>query len=304
MRTFSKLYEEAGAEGTGGGGDPAAAAKAATDAAAAKAAAESKTGEAKPRFHFIKDDFTFEDGWQNNLPDAEFATEKATLANYKSLPALAKALRESKTAAMAKAGLKVPDEKSTPEERAAFAKALGVPDDPKEYGITKPEGELAQYFNEEAAAKFAATAKELGLTKPQAAKLVEMQLAAYKEADAAQIALGQKQLTERDTKLKEVWGAKVEEFSMDAQRVALTIGLDPKELPYLPADVTIGLAKIAALISEDKMVGREQVHNKLTPASQGTDIISNKSNPDHEAYHTQSHPRHKEVVAKVLELMK
>lgn len=256
----------------------------------------------KPRLGYIKDDLTFEDGWQNQLPDT-FKDYRATLANYKSFDALTKALIDSKTAAMAKAGLKVPGADAKPEEIAAFRKELGVPDTEDGYGFKAPDkAELKQYYNEDGVKLFAKQAKELGLTPAQAQSLVNSHVEAAYKADQIAEEAGKKFFADQDKALRDLWANKYDENMLDAKRVAITFGMKPDELKLVPNEIVIGLAKLAQGIGEGKLVGREAVTNNLTGVSQARDIQQNKQNPDYEAYWTPTHPNHKAVVAKVLKL--
>ena len=75
--------------------------------------------------------------------------------------------------------IKVPGEDASDEDRAAFAKALGVPDTEDGYQFSLPEKmpENVQY-DENLAASFKAKAKEIGLTLAQAQALHDFQMEA------------------------------------------------------------------------------------------------------------------------------
>jgi hypothetical protein len=250
---------------------------------------------------FIGEDLAFPTGWQEKLPEEM----RPTAANYKDLPSLVKSLIHTKQLASGKMEgyIKVPGEGATPEEVAAYRKAQGVPDAPDAYELKKPEGELGNYYNEEEVKAFATKAAELGLTKAQAAALAEWRLGISKEHDDKEREEGRAFLAERDKVFQEAWGAKKDAEMVDAQRMLLTLdhSLDPKMVEFMEPKLVVAMAAFAKKMNPDAMVSRERFDNKLSPTSASQDIISNKANPDHEAYHNMHHPNHAAVVQKVLD---
>lgn len=92
---------------------------------------------------------------------------------------LVKMITDNMTAARAKTEglLKVPGAEATPEEVAAYHKALGVPDTPDGYEIKPPEKMPdGVAFDEAQATAFKSVAKEIGLTPAQVAKLSAWQI--------------------------------------------------------------------------------------------------------------------------------
>ncbi len=199
--------------------------------------------------------------------------------------------------------IKVPGENATPEEVAAYRKAQGVPDAPDGYELKKPEGELGNFYNEEEVKAFAAKAAELGLTKAQAAALAEWRLGLSKEFDDKEREEGRAFLAERDKVFTEAWGAKKDAELVDAQRMLLTLdhSLKPELVNFLEPKLVVALAAFAKKLNPDTMVAKEQFENKLTPSSLSNDIVTNKSNPDYEAFHDPRHPSHAAVKQKVLD---
>ena len=78
-------------------------------------------------------------------------------------PALAKSYVETKKLVGAKQTLKIPDEHSTPEEVAAYRKAIGVPDEATGYRITRPEAAVSGAWDETAEQTFLAKMHEIGV---------------------------------------------------------------------------------------------------------------------------------------------
>lgn len=81
----------------------------------------------------------------------------------------------------------VPQEGATDEERAAFFKELGVPDDADGYEFTKPENLPDELYNADDAKQWAEFFKENNLTKEQAnaarERFIDMQLEAHNAAN-------------------------------------------------------------------------------------------------------------------------
>lgn len=300
-KRFKWLMEEnPGDAGAGGGGN--------ADASAQAAAAASAASGDKPRMGFIKDDWSFEDGYQNSLPDEHFGEVKATLAQYKTLPELAKAVKAGKTALMARSAeglIKPITETSTPEEKAAYYKAIGVPDKPEDYGFAKPgeKDPLAPFYNEEQVKAFAPLAKKLGLDKAQAGELLKWQLEQSQAADNQFQAVGVQHRETREAKLREVWGNRYDANKVEVQRLLAAIpGANPQTLELLPAEWAIGLASLASKLGEDTLPSHVQMSNKLSPGDMAQDIQTNPANPEYKIYHDRFHAKNKEVVDKVMAL--
>lgn len=102
--------------------------------------------------------------WAATLPEELRAAPE--LAKYKTLDEFAKGhLEQSKL--VGRKALTPPDAHSTPEQVAAWRKALGVPDDPKDYvtsGVRLPEIAADPAWNQEAQAEFFALAHQHHLT--------------------------------------------------------------------------------------------------------------------------------------------
>lgn len=249
----------------------------------------------------LGEDLAFSPGWQDKLPE----DMRPTAANYKDLPSLVKSLIHTKQLASGKMDgyIKVPGNDATPEEISAYRKAQGVPEKVEDYELTKPEGELGNFYNEEEVKAFATKAAELGLTKAQAAGLIEMRLNIAKGYDDKEREEGRTFLAERDKVLNEAWGNKKEAELVDAQRMLLTLdhSLDPKMVQFMEPKLVVALAAFAKKLNQDDMVSRERFSNMLAPSSASQDIIANPDNPDYKAFHDARHPNHAAVKQKVLD---
>ncbi len=78
---------------------------------------------------------TTEPAWREQIVDADM---KKIAERFNSPNDLVKSFKETRDALTQ--SVRVPDEKATPEDKAKFFKAIGVPEDVKGYKITAPEG--------------------------------------------------------------------------------------------------------------------------------------------------------------------
>jgi hypothetical protein len=254
----------------------------------------------------------FVDGWQSKLPDA-MEPYRGTLANFKDMPTLAKALHDNMAAARSKGGLQALAPDATPEQQAAFDAELrrlgGVPADAAGYEFKAPDTLPAGVeWNAELATKFAADAHRLGLTPAQAEGILSMhteRLGAAVAEQTAQLEAYRKAEAETLTKL---FGAKLDESLAKAARAATTLNvpgaaalMDPKNPLYVGADVVAAFVKMADHLGEKRMVSGAAVTN-LDAGTMADDIMTNASNPDYAAYRNSSHPQHAATVQKVNQL--
>jgi hypothetical protein len=126
---------------------------------------------------------------------------------------LSEFIRSNMTAARAKTEgmVRVPGEQATDEERAAFFKALGVPDTEEGYGFTKPEKMPDGVAHDEALEKaFLSEAKKLGLTKAQALGLRDFQVNHVGAQVAARNEAVAKSIEAEKVELKTRFGDKLE----------------------------------------------------------------------------------------------
>lgn len=150
--------------------------------------------------------------WRASLPD-DVRGEKA-LDSFKGQdwqdigPALAKSFVETKKLVGAKTDgmIRVPGATATPEEKAAFHKALGVPDTAEGYQISRPEVALNGQWNEGAEKEFLQLAHRHGMTPAQ----VQAAIGFYGQWEAQKLADGQRQAQEVMGQLRKEWGPNYE----------------------------------------------------------------------------------------------
>lgn len=298
--------------GAGASGDPAGGSGAGTGSGASGAGSGANDNGDHVPAALLNEDFTFAEGWQERLPDDRFADLKPTLANFRDLPSLGKALKDSMTAARAKTDgmVKVPTapgKDAKPEEvkayeadMAAFRKAYGVPDAPEGYKLEPPkDAPEGVTWNPDHAAAFQKVAHELGLTPAQAQKLAEFQTGLTSQQYQANVTALQKYDAEQDATVLKAFGDHADKRMVQVKQACMTLFGSP-ELPVDRASLTIGLAKLADLVSEDKLVSAGQVVNKLGPAARAREIQMDPKSP----FNNPSDPRHLEQREEVLRLNK
>lgn len=164
------------------------------------------------------DGLNFAPDWHKALPEEFHGLAK----DARSLPDVFARLKGSRDELAARGtGLKIPGEKATDDERAAFTKELyrhlGVPETPDAYDLTPPDGMEADKKLIDMVAKLG---PEIGLTKAGASKLAE----AYNAQMAARI-----------EKVRSEEGAR-----LDAERKELAAELGDK------ADSAVAMVKAVA----------------------------------------------------------
>lgn len=225
------------------------------------------------------------------------------------------ALRNKQAAA---SGLPVKPEgdKATPEAWAEYRKAHGLPVDPKEYGITRPDDFPAELWNEKETEDFQKFALEAEL-KPEQVKALaawyqargKEAFAAHQTAVAAQKALEEKARADYIQAQKETLhqnhGVNVDRDLKLVGKLTAAAGLDPEALnpdnpdKFVGADVVKALVSLVAMIPKSgdptaRMMGR-------AGAPEGKDRAywqdRARSEEDWKILANPSHPQHAATVA-------
>lgn len=176
-----------------------------------------------------------------------------------------------------------PSEKSTPEEVAAYRKAIGVPDSPEGYKL-KPDSLPEGVQFDEATAKRAA---ELAFKHnvPASAMQEFMKFDMERAALMNQAAAGmiEAQLEAGREELQKVYGDKFGEKIELARRAALTAGVDPASHGFVDPQVVKAIVSLAEKLSDDRLVEGNQTGVASTRA-RARDIMTNQSNPLYQRY--------------------
>ena len=176
-----------------------------------------------------------------------------------------------------------PSEKSTPEEVAAYRKAIGVPDSPEGYNL-KPEQIPEGVTWDEATAKKAAELAHkhnVPAAAMQEFMKFDMERAALMNQAAANMI--EEQLQQGRAELERVWGDKMPEKIELARRAAVTAGVDPSSQGFVDPQVVKAIVSLAEKLSDDKLVGGDQTGVTSTRA-RARDIMTNQANPLYARY--------------------
>lgn len=295
-----------GAAGAGQGGGSAAGAGAGAAAGGAAAGGAAGGAGAAAGAHlgaFIDDKGTFKAGWSKayGLPETleqKFTTPEALLKSYVAAERMIG--NQNKVA--------VPGPNATPEERAAFFKAIGRPDKPEDYGVKMPDkmpdGKTPfpkELWNEKRATAFAKLAHENGFTKAQVEVLSKFDIEHGLEAYAAVKGAQKAQIDGAVADLKKAWGADYDANLALAERAAKEIGLigaDNPELANNPAFIK-AMAEVGKRLGEDRAAGaRGTSHSQSDPKQQISAIMNDKAHP----YWKAQHPEHANAVKQMAEL--
>jgi len=248
--------------------------------AQAQPAAET-TQPSTPSTGWVNPDGTFGDKWLDALPD-DAKDYKDTLSKYKSVPDMAKALANANALIGKKLG--VPNEKSSPEEVAAFRRAMGIPETLEEYKFAPDSLPEGMTWSDDMAKPYAEIAHKHGIP-PSAMKELVAQHAKTEmfKLEAIQ-ATYEKQRTEAVQGLQKEWGNDFGKNIGLAKQAAKLAGVDANSHGFSDPEVVRGFVRMAQMMSEDK-VGRSMGGTEfMTGAARAKDIMSNPENAWHKRY--------------------
>lgn len=245
------------------------------------APAEGQAADNATTTSYVSADGTLADGWTNHLPE-DAVPYRETLAKYKSVPDMAKALANANALIGKKLG--VPNEKSTPEELSAYRKALGVPESLEEYDFTPAEAPEGFNWDKGAMQPFAEAAHKHNI--PPAAMKELAGLFAQYESSKLDVVQGMfdQQRTEAVASLKKEWGNDFDKNVSIAKQAAKLSGVNSSSYGFSDPEVVRGFVRMANMMSEDKVgrgfAGPEMMGGK----ARATDIMRNPENPWHKRY--------------------
>jgi hypothetical protein len=176
-----------------------------------------------------------------------------------------------------------PTEKSSPEEVAAYRKAIGVPESPEDYKLKPEQLPEGVTWDESVAKRAAELAHKHNV--PAAAMQEFMKFDMERAALMNQAAAGMidAQLEAGRTELQKVYGDKFGEKIELARRAALTVGVDPASQGFVDPQVVKAIVSLAEKLSDDKLVAGDQTGVTSTRA-RARDIMTNESNPLYAKY--------------------
>jgi hypothetical protein len=176
-----------------------------------------------------------------------------------------------------------PTEKSSPEEVAAYRKAIGVPESPEGYQLKPEQLPEGVTWDENVAKRAAELAHKHNV--PAAAMHEFMKFDMERAALMNQAAAGmiEQQLEAGRTELQRVWGDKMPEKIELARRAAVTAGVDPSSQGFVDPQVVKAIVNLAEKLSDDKLVAGDQTGVSSTRA-RARDIMTNQANPLYARY--------------------
>jgi hypothetical protein len=176
-----------------------------------------------------------------------------------------------------------PTEKSSPEEVAAYRKAIGVPESPEDYKLKPEQLPEGVTWDESVAKRAAELAHKHNV--PAAAMQEFMKFDMERAALMNQAAAGmiEQQLEAGRTELQRVWGDKMPEKIELARRAAVTAGVDPTSQGFVDPQVVKAIVNLAEKLSDDKLVAGDQTGVSSTRA-RARDIMTNQANPLYTRY--------------------
>lgn len=230
---------------------------------------------------YVQPDGVLADGWTDRLPD-DAVPYKETLAKYRSVPDLAKALANANMLIGKKLG--VPNERSTPDEVSAYRKALGVPESLEEYDFTPDQVPDGFAWDKNAMQPFAETAHKHNI--PPAAMKELAGLFAQYESSKLDVVQGMfdQQRQEAVATLQKEWGSDFQKNLGVAKAAAKLAGVNANSHGFSDPEVVRGFVRMAQMMSEDKIGRGLASPEMMNGKARATDIMRNPENPWHKRY--------------------
>jgi hypothetical protein len=201
----------------------------------------------------------------------------------------------------------------TPEAWARYYEAGGRPKDPEGYQWEKPELPQGLKYDEKMEKEFRKYAHDHGLSQKQASAVYKFYHNMIVDNYKGMVAGYNNKHSEAVDTLKKEWGDKFDANVNLANKVLRTFGGAKEEVQQFvqrfanePVVVRI-LASIGKRIEESALVAGENSDLDMSgedAKKKRADIMTNKSNPLYEAFHSKKHPRHQEAMDEVSRLSK
>lgn len=230
---------------------------------------------------------SFVEGWVDRLP-TDFLREedreafRVHAAKYKN-PLDAVKSDFHKERILGRRGVPVPGESSSPEEVAAFRKAVGAPERVEDYQLRPDNLPQGMDWNDDLARPYAEIAHKYHIPAKAMQEMVAIQLS-HETARMQQTAvMVERELNTGRTELREAFGSEYDRKISLAQRAAASVGVDARSRGFLDPAVVKGFVRLAEMIDEDR------ISSGSNSALQGglkraKDIMTNPTNPYHQKY--------------------
>jgi hypothetical protein len=229
----------------------------------------------------------------------------------KAPPPLSKFIKDQMTAARAKTEgmVRVPGENATPDEIAAYYKAIGVPDKPEDYGLQAP-AKLPEGVQHDAKmeAAFLEKAREMGLNAKQVQALRDFQLDYVGQTVAASRAEMAKVVEAEKAELKTKFGDKLDATIADVKALVnakwvpegmkkyLTEGAaDPQSGQFAGADFLEFAAAAARAAGEDRGAATVRGSTGGMSIEEAKIIMGDSTHPQHAKWKAGDPELHKRI---------
>lgn len=177
----------------------------------------------------------------------------------------------------------VPNEKSTPEEVAAYRRAIGVPESPEGYKLKPEQLPDGVTWDENVAKRAAELAHKHNIPAAAMSELMKFDMERAALMNQAAASMIDEQLQQGRAELERVWGDKMPEKIELARRAAVTAGVDPSSQGFVDPQVVKAIVSLAEKLSDDRLVAGDQTGVSSTRA-RARDIMTNQSNPLYARY--------------------
>ena len=176
-----------------------------------------------------------------------------------------------------------PTEKSTPEEVAAYRKAIGVPESPEGYNLKPDQIPEGVTWDDATAKKAAELAHKHNVPAAAMQEFLKFDMERAAMMNQAAATMIDAQLEAGRAELQKVYGDKFGEKIELARRAALTVGVDPASQGFVDPQVVKAIVSLAEKLSDDKLVSGDQTGVTSTRA-RARDIMTNQANPLYAKY--------------------
>lgn len=312
----ARYFCSADGDGGGGGGGDQSSASATVgadgkatmgDAAAASAAASSASATVPFNTDPQKAAPDWREGWDGALKD------NPALKDFKSAADLAKSYVETKKMVGQKIN-GIPGKDATPEQRAEFNKALGVPETPEGYEFKAPDGlpeALRDLYSEEDSAKWAKRMHELGVPKETANTLRNEYFKEFSEEIGKLKADISKSDEDFNKMAKETFGDK-QDAEIAAARLIVEKHVPQNLKPYFNQLDNAALLTVAAAVNgvrkeyggEDQAIKEEGGGGGRSEGELRQELRQTMSLPEYNSPFAKGKEEHERVVALAKDLSK
>lgn len=242
------------------------------------------------RAPLLAEDGSFAPEWYNRFEDLQGAAR--TLAKFKRPEALAK----SYAALESLKGYPDPQDSA---RMQAFRRSMGLPENPDEFTIPRPEEAPEGTWDDALAARLTKVAYEYGVPEPALKALAGSYARECREYLQAYQIAQQEAVEQAEAELQNEWGAQYESNLNAAHnaltRLAAACGVDADELLDSP-DVQKNADFIRVLNEAAKLMDEAPMHRGSVggdPKDEARRMLYDPTHPLHEAYMKTNHPQHK-----------